>query len=355
MKAFVTGGNGFIGSALIKALEARGDEITCLMYPGTKADWLASPAVTFIEGDITAPNDAMKDAIEEADLIFHLAGARIGLTSAHFYRVNAGGTQELLSVCRKRWKQALKQETNTKRFILVSSATVSGPCERDDPSPEERINPLTPYAKSKVESERIALEEFSDIPVTVIRPTAIYGPRTTEWVALLEASLRWRIHLKMGVFHNAHVNFCHVDDLVRAMLLAAENKEAIGEAFHIGGFEYNWTDLGFYVSKHLGKKTMTIRMPIPILFLAAGATHILSWFIRQPFEFNWWRAVDFSQKNWLFRLDKAKEILGYEPQITLDEGGGSTLRWFFENEWVTNWGGKKYVPPAVLPAKQDRK
>ncbi|MCB9640962.1 MAG: NAD-dependent epimerase/dehydratase family protein [Myxococcales bacterium] len=339
MKVLVTGANGFIGSALVQALVQRGDEVVCVLFPGTQATWLEGPQVRMISCDITKPNDALRDAIASSEQIYHLAGARIGLTAKHFFRVNAEGTRQLLQLCKD-------GATALQRFVLVSSATVSGPSVTGQAADETKSDPKTPYARSKREAERIALEEFAkDLPITVIRPTAIYGPRTTEWVDMLNLCAGWGRFAIFGWLRpEARMDMCHVDDLVRGMLDAAQHPDAVGETFILGGIDRSWSEMGQTVAGALGVKAKPLRFPIPILFFAAAATHLLSLVIRKPFEFNIWRAVDFSQPNWTFSYEKAKRILGYEPKMSFEEGAKQTVDWMCREGWVK-------LPKKMLPPK----
>lgn len=329
MKVVVTGANGFIGSALVEALVARGDSVICVLFPGTSADWLACDQVRFIDGDVTRPGPEFVKALTEADEIYHLAGARIGLTPAHFMRVNAGGTRTLLEICRD-------HATHLERFVFVSSATVCGPSAKGQFRDETSTNPLTPYAKSKAEAERIALTEFAgQVPVTVIRPGAIYGRRTTEWVDMLQLVSQWGRFAIFGVFREEpELDLLHVDDLVEGMLVAAAHPDAVGETFILSGTYKTWTTLGHTVSAAIGKTAKPLYIPIPVLWAAAYATHGVSLLLRRPFEFNIWRAVDFSQSGWTFTSDKAKRVLGWEPRQDFEAAAGRTVRWFIREGWV---------------------
>lgn len=339
MRVLVTGANGFIGSALVQALVARGEAVTCVLFPGTSAAWLEGPRVTMLHCDITQPNEALRQAIAESEWIFHLAGARIGLTAKHFFHVNAGGTRHLLALCRE-------QAPSLRRFVLVSSATVCGPSQTGQAADETQEHPITPYARSKREAERIAREEFADLPVTILRPTAIYGPRTTEWVDMLNLCAGWGRYAVFGWLRpEARMDMCYVDDLVRGMLMAAEHPDAVGETFLLGGIDRSWSEMGNTVARALGVRVKPLRFPIPILFIAAAFTHLLSLILRKPFEFNLWRAIDFSQPNWTFSSEKARRVLGYMPEVPFEEGAQRTVDWMCQEGWVKSPNTKALTPP----------
>ena len=329
MKILVTGANGFIGSSLVQALTARGDQVTCVLFPRTQAPWLQHPQTRFLEADLTQPlPPPLLDELAQTDQIYHLAGARIGLTPKHFFRVNSEGTRHLLENCRQYAKKL-------QRFVLVSSATVCGSSPDGVQATEEMHAPKTPYAASKGEAERIAREEFADLPITIIRPTAIYGPRTTEWVDMLNLCLRWKRYAVFGVWRKEpRMDMCHVDDLIRGMLLAAEHPDAIGQTFLLGGEAKTWSEIGQAAAKALGIQAKPLRLPLPLLFLVAATVHLISLIIRRPFELNIWRYTDFSQPNWVFSHEKAKRLLGYQPQIPFEEGAAQTARWMLEERWI---------------------
>ena len=100
-KVLVTGGNGFIGTHLVEALLARGDEVTCLVRDPSRAERLSRLPVKLALGDLTDA-DRLSTAVAEADAVYHLAGATKALRKRELFEVNETGVRNLLTACSRR-------------------------------------------------------------------------------------------------------------------------------------------------------------------------------------------------------------------------------------------------------------
>src|SRR6266545_3370111 len=154
MRALVTGAGGFLGSAIVRALAARGTEVRALVR--RPAEGLPHPGVEVATGDATDPA-ALRGAVKDCDLVFHLAGVRRATDPAEFLRVNAGSTRALLDAC------------------LAAVGPSRAPRTEDAP-----FAPVEPYGASKAEAERIALSYADRLPIAVARPPRIMGPGDRE-------------------------------------------------------------------------------------------------------------------------------------------------------------------------------
>ena len=172
-KVLITGANGFIGSHLVEYLSRHDYEISCLIRKTSNLQWLEKSSVEFITGEIT-DKTSLVHAVTEKDYIFHLASLTKAISPVDYYRVNTEGAKNLLQAC-------AMHNPALKRFVLVSSQAAAGP------SPSEKAidetfppHPITDYGKSKWEAEKIAREYMEKIPITIIRPPAVYGPRDRD-------------------------------------------------------------------------------------------------------------------------------------------------------------------------------
>ncbi|MEM1007470.1 MAG: NAD-dependent epimerase/dehydratase family protein [Myxococcota bacterium] len=339
MHILVTGANGFIGTHLVRALCAEGHNVTSVIFPKSDGQELQILGSTLLEADLTRPPEPLRKALTQVDQVYHVAGARIGLHAKHFYRVNTEGTRMLLSVCRER-------NPKLQRFILVSSATVCGSSPANQAADESHSRPKTPYAKSKYAAEQVALKEFPDIPVTVLRPSAIYGPRTTEWVEMLNLCTRWRRYAIFGVFRKEpRMDLCYIDDLIEGMMQAANHPDTRGEIFILNGPHHSWSEIGQQAATALRVHAKPLYVPMPILFFAAACTHLFSLLLRKPFEFNWWRAIDFAQPNWTFSSQKAQSVFGYQPKTPFPQGVDQTVQSKLRDQWIAPPRTKHLLPP----------
>lgn len=242
----VTGGVGFIGYHLTRALLARADEVTVVddfssaPYPvGEKLrnerDLLAEhPRVRIVRGCVT-DRAAMEPLVTGADAVIHLAGlagVRPSFAApARYARVNVEGTAVM---------QELSREHGVPRFLFASSSSVYGnstplPAREDSPA----IDPESPYAATKRSAELVAsaIARISgDTAVTALRFFTVYGPRQRPEMAItlfMRAALEGR---PVTLFGDGSMrrDFTHVDDIVRGIVGAMERAPAGFRAYNLG-------------------------------------------------------------------------------------------------------------------------
>ena len=235
MKALVTGASGFIGGRLAERLARRGADVRVLVRNPASAARLARFPLTFHLGDVTNAADLDK-AAQGCDLVFHCAYGTTGSQKRRAW-VNRVGTERTLEAAHR---------AGAKRVVYLSTLMVYGKTadgDLDETAPRRRFG--NAYSDSKLDAERIASQYSSSgrVPVAVLQPTAVYGPYGGVWTVQQLAELkRGRMILVNG--GDGLANAVYVDDLVSAMLLAAEKDAAVGEAFLISGPEaVTWREL----------------------------------------------------------------------------------------------------------------
>jgi nucleoside-diphosphate-sugar epimerase len=247
--ALVTGATGFIGGRLVERLILQhGVKVRALVRNLAGAGRLARFPLTVLHGDVTNPSD-LEAAIQGCDVVFHCA---YGTSGSQKYRawVNTEGTRRLLAAARK---------AGVRRIVHLSTLMVYGQTadgDLDETAPRRRFG--NPYSDSKLAAERSALS--SGLPVAVLQPTAVYGPYGGVWTeSVLRALKTGRQILVDG--GGGLANAVYVDDLVSAMLLAAVEERAAGEAFLISGEEpVTWKELYGRFERMLGGEPRTIAM-----------------------------------------------------------------------------------------------
>lgn len=217
MKSFVTGGTGFVGSHLVSALLARGDEVVCLVRDPTKAErvFADGPKPHVVSGNLE-DEPALEAGAAKADLVFHVAGLIAAVSRDEFFRANTEGTRRVAQA-------AAKAAPNLRRFVYVSSQAASGPSRRGQALTEIAIpKPVTEYGRSKLAAEEV-LRHFR-IPWTVVRPPVVYGPRDTEMLRMFRT-------VRLGVAPvfgdgKQELSVIYVEDLVTALLKAADSPQS---------------------------------------------------------------------------------------------------------------------------------
>jgi nucleoside-diphosphate-sugar epimerase len=190
------------------------------------------------------------------------------------------------------------------------------------------------YQATKAEAEALAFEYHRrrGVPVTVVRPGAIYGPGETRLLKLFRAIARGRYAIvgSGGTFY--HPVF--IDDLVAGFLLALERPEAVGEAFLICGPSYvSQRELAALVAKHTGGRVLPFRIPArPIQWAGDLVEAVCVPLGLEPPLHR--RRVDFWTKSRAFTIAKARRLLGYDPKTDLDRGIALTAAWYRGAGWL---------------------
>lgn len=244
-RVLVTGASGFIGGRLVERLVLdHGAEVQALVRSYTGAARLARFPLTIRRGDVTDPV-ALAASMRGCDAVFHCA---YGTSGSQRYRswVNREGTRRVLEAAAKE---------RVRRVVHLSTLMVygqTGDCDLDETAPRRHFG--NAYSDSKLEAEKIALDfaRAGKVPVTVLQPTAVYGPYGGVWTEqVLRALQSGRMILVDG--GGGLCNHVYVDDLVSAMLLAAVRDEAVGEAFLVSAAEpVTWTEMYGRFERMLG-------------------------------------------------------------------------------------------------------
>jgi len=243
MRVLVTGGTGFIGIHLVAALAARGWTLRCLVRPTSNRRNLITYPVEYVLGTLQ-DQDALRQAVQGVEIIYHLAGVTKARTLADFERINYGGTRTLLDVCSD-------THTTLRKFVYISSIAAAGPSASGTPMHEsDPAHPVGPYGHSKLKAEEAVLAYQAHFPVTVLRPSAIYGPYDTDFLRLFRAIKRGFLP-SIGP-QELYVDMCFVADLVRGILAASESADTCGEVFFLSGTCHTWRDIGREIARQMG-------------------------------------------------------------------------------------------------------
>jgi nucleoside-diphosphate-sugar epimerase len=326
MKVFMTGATGFIGSFLAESLVQAGHQVTCLVRKQSNLRWIADLDVECFYGSLNDINSLIR-GLEGAEIVYHLAGVTKARTQKEYYRGNFEGTKNLIDA-------AIKRKKKIKRFMLVSSQTAVGPSPTIIPINENHpANPVTDYGKSKRAAEEYAISMMDKINMTIIRPPAVYGPRDTDILEFFR-TVKFGIIPKLGGA-DKYLSLIHAKDLVRGIIMAAENEKAAGEIYFITSPEpYAWDEVSKITLKILQKKGMNISIPVGLMKGVAYIGEGISALTKKPALVNRQKIIDMEQDFWTCSPDKAKNQLGFECEISLENGIRETLIWYKEQKWL---------------------
>lgn len=299
----VTGGTGFIGSHLVRALRARGDDLRLLIRSASSADHLAGIDFERVNGDVT-DRRAVRRALEGAETVFHVAGVtsmRRG-QAPRLISTNVEGTR---IVC----EEALTAGVG--RVVHCSSAAALGPSQPGDRADESQTFPAAargiPYVHSKHEAESEALRVAAHgLEVVIVNPTFVLGPDdpTGTSMGLVKRFLLRQI----PVYVNGGINISDVRDVVRGHLLA-ERKGVAGERYILAGRNFTLQRLFADLARISGVPAPQLKLPAPLALGAAETVERLGLAI--PISADEARSAALW---WTYSPAKAKRELGYEPR-----------------------------------------
>jgi dihydroflavonol-4-reductase len=326
MKILVTGGTGFVGSHLVDRFLEKGYDVRCFIRKSSNLRWLKDPKLEFVSGSFF-DEESLKKAVTDVDYIYHIAGAVMAKTAQGYFNSNHIGTKNLIEAC-------LKYNKNIKRFVYVSSQTAAGPSYDGKPLTEDQDpHPITNYGRSKIAAEKEVLSHSDNIPVTIVRPSAVYGPRD-EAIFIYFQTVNSGLVSLIG-FHDKSVNLTHVDDIVRGIMLAGESEKSIGQTYFLASEKiYSWKQITDAMKKACGRKTITVRIPHWVVYSVAAVSQFFGLFTKKGSVFNIEKARDFTRKNWTCDVSKAKKELGYKQEVSLDDGVKLTFEWCRKNGWL---------------------
>lgn len=332
----VTGASGFIGGRLARRLIELHGRVFCLVRVHSRNDELRSAGVQLITGDITDRVSVERAlAQSRAGTVFHLAGLVRALRSGDFMRVNEGGTEIVASACAARTEPPI--------LVVVSSLSAAGPnvaggerVEGDSPQP------VSNYGRSKLAGEQVATKYAGSLPITIVRPTIVFGPGDRAALKIFRPIAQWGLHIVPGQGEHRY-SLVHVDDLVEALLLAAEKGERVvpgGEPGHgvyfIAGEEQpTYAQLGQAVATALGRKSPTV-LPLsdPLVILSGVIGDLVATLTRRPGWVVGDKIADVLAGSWTCSFAKARTRLGWFPAANLDERLRETAAWYRQSGWL---------------------
>lgn len=326
MIAFVTGSNGFIGSFLIEHLLSEGHEVRCLVRKTSNLRWIQNLPVELAYGTLENPT-SLALPVRGVDWIFHLAGLTKAKNPYEFYQANFEGVENLVRECKK-------YNPGIKKFIFVSSQAAGGPAPSIIPKKEtDESNPVSIYGDSKWVAEKSLLNPHTGLPVTVIRPPAVYGPRDTELFKLFKIVTMGIRPIIAGGTNMA--SLVHVHDLVHGIVLAAKSDLAVGKIFYISGDgAYTWNEIFALICTALNKKTIPLHIPLLALKIFSTVNSFVARLKNHPPMLSKDKLMELQQPFWLCDNSRAKKELGFEPQMSLQQGIQETAKWYQDNGWL---------------------
>ena len=172
-----------------------------------------------------------------------------------------------------------------------------------------------------------------ELPLLILRPCSVYGPRDKGFYALFKC-LSKRIKPCLSD-HDQHISMCYVQDLVRAILLAAETQTESGEIFFLSdGQDYRMEEIGDIFAHAMEISALQVRLSKRMLFGMAFFAECFSRVSGKPSIMSRGKVEEMIRKNWLCDITKARALLGFEPRISLARGAELAVAWYKKENWL---------------------
>lgn len=321
LRILVTGGNGFLGSHLVSALQDRGDSVRVLALPTEDTAALEAAGVAVYRGDIR-DSKTVATAMDGVQAVVHLAAmSSVWRPMADYHAVNVAGTE---IVCRA----ALAQGA---RVVHVSSWTVYGMGVREPAVEDSPLSPQRePYAMTKaigdIAVQRMIAED--GLRAVIIRPGTIFGPGSVLIFGRIADRLRAGKWIIVGSGRNA-LPLVYVSDVVQGLLLALDHEHAIGQAYNITN-DAPLSQREFFneVAEDIGAKPPRLRVPYPALYAAAWAAERIAELTRAREPLLTRHGVSLFGSDNRHAIEKARRELDYEPRVPLRAGIRLAADWY---------------------------
>ena len=331
MKILITGASGFIGSFIVEGALNQGFDTWAAVRKSSSKEYLQDKRIHFIELNLSSKEqlvDQLRD--HQFDYVVHAAGVTKCLNKADFRRINTEGTRNLVEAL-------LEVGMPLKRFVFISSLSVFGAIREQQPYEEIRETdtpqPNTAYGRSKLEAEQYLESVGSRIPYIILRPTGVYGPREKDYF-MMAKSIQQHSDFAVG-YKRQDITFVYVQDVVQAVFLALDHGDNGRKYFLSDGQVYQSTTFSDLIHEALGRPWwIRITAPVWVLRVVTFFGEYIGRMTGKVTALNNDKYNILRQRNWRCDIEPARQELGFQPKVMLDEGVRRSIKWYKENGWL---------------------
>ncbi len=322
MAVLVTGASGFLGGRLAEMLVARGEEVVLLARGSSDLRHLDGLKLRVVRGDL-GDREALAAAVADARVVFHCAACSTDWAPWEtYFSANVTGTENLL--------RAARGARRLERLVHVSTADIYGYPEVVCGEEAPFVDAGLPYNRTKGLGEQAVWRAFREegLPVTVVRPATIFGPRGKDFTLEIAKMLRQRMMATIDG-GRAPGGFTYVDNVAEAMMLASVASHALGQAYNLSdGTGVTWLE-------YLGMMARGLKVRMPWIDLSFGAAMGVARVCEAPHR---WlglsgrplltrHAVYLLGRDQEFPIAKAARELGFRPGVSIEDGVERSVAW----------------------------
>ncbi|WP_210486018.1 NAD-dependent epimerase/dehydratase family protein [Rufibacter aurantiacus] len=325
-RVLITGASGFVGYHLVEAAVNAGLDVYAAVRPSSEIDHLCSFPIQYTQLDFTSVTGLQKELEEKQyTYIIHAAGITKAKDAKEYNTVNAEYTRNLALA-------AAQAAIPLKKFVFLSSLAALGPVSYKQAQPiteESNAQPVTNYGRSKLLAEKY-LAQIENLPLVVLRPTAVYGPREKD-IFILFSTISKGLDPYIGKI-SQKLSFVYVKDLARVVLQALTS-EVTHATFNVSdGKSYDRYALADLTKKALRKKAFRFHLPLGLVKIMATLSEKMAG--QKTPALNREKLGELVAENWNCSIKRLQRDLHYTPEYDLEKGLSHTIRWYKENKWL---------------------
>jgi nucleoside-diphosphate-sugar epimerase len=327
----ITGATGLLGSHIVEKLVAQGQSVRALVRPSSDTTFLSSCGVQLAPGDLNDP-ESLRTAMTGVDTVYH-AAAQVGDWGKweNFVRVTIKGTENMLQAAR---------DAGVKRFLHVSSISAYGHPDGeglvlDESAPlGQDLHKWSYYSRAKVEAEKLAwaAHERGEVPVTVVKPSWLYGQRDRASMPRLIRAIRKGKAKLLGDGTN-RLNLTYAGNEAEGCILAATTEKALGESYNLAcDGEITQAEYLNKIAECIGAEPVTKKVPYRVAYNAAFVMELFGHMFRKktpPLVTRY--SVWLIGRRCFFSSQKARNELGWQPTVGYEEGIEQSVKWCLEH------------------------
>jgi len=317
-----------LGSHIAEQLSRAGRAVRALVRKTSDTAFLRSlPNVELVEGAVDDPDSVVR-AARGVEYVIHAAGLVKARSERDFVATNTEGTKAALEAARR-------TNGTLRRFVLISSQAAGGPSIDGEPVLESsEPRPVTYYGRSKLLAEAAARAAKDDVPITIIRPPTVYGPRDREVLAFFKA-------VKAGVLPimgstSKRISIVFGGDAASACIRAMDANVPSGSTYFVeDGRTRTFADLVLGIETALGKRAW-LRFPLPrsVIEIAALGSEIYGRASNKAVMLTRDKCNELFAPHWVCDATRARRELGWEPKVSFEEGARITADWYTAAGWL---------------------
>lgn len=324
----ITGASGFLGYHIIQAAIEKGLNVYAAVRKSSNIEHLKELPVRYLFLDYDDEEDITRQLAESRiDYIIHAAGDTKALKQEVYDHVNATYTLHLA-------KAAEKLGSNFKKMVFISSLAAVGPLPDiyNKITEETTPNPVTAYGRSKLLAEKW-LANIS-IPTTILRPTAIYGPRDKNIFIVIKMISRG-LDPYMGTIPQ-QLSFVHAMDVADVAVQSLFINNGNGSVIYniTDGNSYSRYQLSDIIKILLKRKAARFHIPMPLVKSLAFFLETINGWFKKPSVISREKLHELAARNWICDISKAKKELAFVPKFDLQTGLEDSVSWYQRNKWL---------------------